>query len=74
MVSEAEVVTELQIIGHEVGEGLTSGQDWWKLEGPRQEGLKCHCLVTEEGQGSLMGSASLRDLEAGTRGAGRLLR
>lgn len=74
MVSEAEVVAELQALGHGVGEGLTSGWDWWKLEGPRQEGLKCHCLVTEEGQGSLMGSASLGDLEAGTRGAERLLR
>lgn len=53
MVSEAELVAELQVIGHEVVEGLASGWDWWKLEGPRQEGLKCHCLVTEEGQGSL---------------------
>lgn len=30
--------------------------------------------MTEEGQGSLIGSVSLRDLEVGTRGAGRLLR
>lgn len=45
-----------------------------KVDGVKT-GLKCHCLVTEGRQGSLIRCEILRELEVGTgREAGRLLK